>query len=317
VTFQAPLWLLMLLAVAALAALYVVRQLRRTAHAVRFTNTALLVSLVPRRSGRRRHVAFGVVLLALGMLVVSLAGPSTTVKVPRDRDIVMLALDVSSSMRAGDIAPTRFQAMRTAAKYFVSRLPAAINLGLVSFSGTADTLATPTTDRVQVRADINHLQVAESTAIGEAIFTCLLDIEDFEATLGASASAPPARIVLLSDGYNTAGRGTDQAAAAARAMHVPVSTIAFGTGSGTLYLDGDTVPVPVDHATLSKIAIDTGGSYTAAASESELEHAYEHLDDQISHVARPKDISPWFLRAGVLLVLLGATLSAIWTDGLV
>src|SRR6195952_5526834 len=153
-TFQSPRWLLALLVVAALVALYVVLQLRRKAYAARFTNVALLGSLVPKRPGWRRHLAFGVVALGLAALVVSLAVPSTEVRVPREKATVMMAVDVSLSMKATDIQPNRFQAMQKAAKEFVNVLPKRINLGLVSFAGTANTLVTPTTDRPQVRGAI-------------------------------------------------------------------------------------------------------------------------------------------------------------------
>jgi Ca-activated chloride channel family protein len=315
-TFQAPLWLLLLLVVAALVAFYVVLQLRRKAYAARFTNVALLGSLVPKRPGWRRHLAFGLVALALATLVVSLAVPSTRVRVPRERATVVMALDVSLSMKATDIEPTRFQAMQTAAKRFVDLLPPRINLGLVSFSGTATTLVTPTTDHAQVRTAIDNLQLAESTAIGEAVFTSLTDIENFQSTLGSTKDVPPARVVLLSDGFNTVGRSDTQAVDAANAAHVPVSTIAFGTDYGTLDLDGETVPVPVDRPTLKKIADDTGGSFSAAASAEQLQQAYAHLGSQIGYTTEPKDISPWFVRAGVLLALLGAVLSLVWTNRL-
>ncbi|MGZ4540069.1 MAG: VWA domain-containing protein [Blastococcus sp.] len=316
-TFQSPLWLFALLAVAALVGLYVLLQLRRKAYAARFTNVALLGSIVPRRPGWRRHLAFGVVALGMSALVVSLAVPSAQVRVPRERATVMMALDVSLSMKATDIEPTRFQAMQKAATKFVDVLPARINLGLVSFAGTASTLVTPTTDRPQVRAAIGNLHLAESTAIGEAIFTSLSAIENYQSSLqGKGEKAPPARIVLLSDGYNTVGRADTQAIAAAEAAHVPVSTIAFGTDYGTLTLDGETVPVPVDRTTLRNIADKTGGSYSEAATAQELEQVYRNLGSQIGYATEPKDISPWFVRGGVLVVLLGAVLSLLWTNRL-
>jgi Ca-activated chloride channel family protein len=318
-TFQAPLWLLALPAVVALVVFYVLLQLRRKAYAARFTNVALLGSIVPKRPGWRRHLAFGVVALGLTTLVVSLAVPSTEVRVPRERATVVMAVDVSLSMQATDIEPDRFRAMQTAAKEFVDVLPERINLGLVSFAGTATTVVPPTTDRVQVAGAIDNLDLAEATAIGEAVFTSLTAIENFQSSLdaGAEEEAAPARIVLLSDGYNTVGREDTQAIDAARAAGVPVSTIAFGTDYGTLDLDGETVPVPVDRATLEEIADQTGGSYSEAASASELEQVYADLGSQIGYTTEPQDISPWFVRAGVLLALLGAVLSLLWTNRLV
>jgi Ca-activated chloride channel family protein len=317
-TFQEPVWLLALLAVALLVAVYVVLQLRRKAYAARFTNVALLGSIVPKRPGWRRHLAFGIVALGMAALVVSLAVPSSEVRVPRERATVIMAVDVSLSMQARDIEPNRFAAMQTAAKEFVDVLPERINLGLVSFAGSATTIVPPTTDRQQVRNAIDNLELAESTAIGEAVFTSLTAIQNFQSSLGESGEeAPPARVVLLSDGYNTVGRDDTQAVDAAIAAGVPVSTIAFGTDYGTLDLDGETVPVPVDRATLENIADETGGSYSEAASAAELEQVYADLGSQIGYTTEPKDISPWFVRGGVLVLLIGAVMSLLWTNRLV
>ncbi|MCW2703589.1 MAG: von Willebrand factor type [Blastococcus sp.] len=317
-TFQSPLWLLALLMIAALVAFYVLLQLRRKAYAARFTNVALLGSIVPKRPGWKRHLAFGVVALGLAALVVSLAMPSTEVRVPREKATVVMAVDVSLSMQATDIQPDRFRAMQSAAKQFVDVLPGRINLGLVSFAGTATTLVPPTTDRAQVANAIDHLKLAESTAIGEAIFSSLTAIENFQSTIDTTTEdLPPARIVLLSDGYNTVGRADTQAIDAARAAGVPVSTIAFGTDYGTLNLDGETVPVPVDRATLRAIADRTGGSYSEAASAAELKQVYADLGSQIGYTTEPQDISYWFVRAGVLLALVGVVLSLLWTNRLV
>jgi Ca-activated chloride channel family protein len=316
-TFQSPWWLVALLAVVALVALYVVLQLRRAKYAARFTNVALLGSLVPRRAGWRRHVAFGLLALGLAVLVTSLAVPSTEVRVPRERATVVMAVDVSLSMRATDIEPDRFSAMQVAAKQFVDVLPARINLGLVSFAGTATTLVTPTTDRDQVRTAIDNLQLAEATAIGEAVFTSLTAVTNFQSTLESSGEeVPPARVVLLSDGYNTVGRETTQAVDAAVSAQVPVSTIAFGTDYGVLDLNGERFPVPVDRSTLEDIADKTGGSYSEAASAAELQQVYEDLGSQIGYTTEAQDISPWFVRGGLLFAFLGIVASLLWTNRL-
>jgi Ca-activated chloride channel homolog len=316
-TFQAPWWLLVLLAVVAVVALYVVLQLRRARYAARFTNVALLGSLVPKRAGWRRHAAFGLVALGLAALATSLAVPSTEVRVPRERATVIMAVDVSLSMRATDIDPDRFTAMQTAAKQFVKVLPSRINLGLVSFAGSATTVVSPTTDRGSVTTAIDNLKLAESTAIGDAIFTSLTAIQNFQSSLDAAAAdLPPARIVLLSDGYSTVGRDATQAIDAANGVHVPVSTIAFGTDYGTLDLEGERVPVPVDRATLQQIADDTGGSYSEAASAAELEQVYQNLGSQIGYTTEAQDISPWFVRGGLLFAFLGVVASLLWTNRL-
>jgi Ca-activated chloride channel family protein len=317
-TFQAPHWLLALVGVAAVVGYYVWVQRRRKAYAARFTNVALLGSIMPRRPGWRRHVAFALLALGLATLVVSLAVPSTVVRVPRERATVVMAVDVSLSMQATDIQPDRFRAMQTAGKEFVDVLPERINLGLVSFAGTATTVVLPTTDRLQVSNAIDNLDLAESTAIGEAIFTSLTAIENFQSTVVTRGEdPPPARIVLLSDGQTTVGREDTQAIEAAKAAGVPVSTIAFGTDYGTLDLDGEIVPVPVDRAALEAIAKQTGGSYSQAVSAAELEQVYADLGSQIGYTTEPRDISPWFVRSGVLIAVLGVLLSLLWTNRLV
>jgi Ca-activated chloride channel family protein len=316
-TFQAPAWLLLLIVVAALVGFYVLLQLRRKAYAARFTNVALLGSLVPKRPGWRRHLAFGLVALALGTLVVSLAVPSTTVRVPRERATVVIALDVSLSMQATDIDPSRFQAMQAAAKKFVDLLPPRINLGLVSFSGTASALVTPTTDHAQVRTAIDNLQLAESTAIGEAVFTSLTAITNFQSSLGSTKDVPPARVVLLSDGFNTVGRSDTQAIEAANAAHVPVSTIAFGTLNGTVTGDnGEVIPVPADDSALSTIAQRTGGSFHTAASVQQLESVYRDIGSQIGYTTERRDVSWRFLTAGLIATLLAAGASMLWAGRL-
>jgi len=316
-TFQSPWWLLALLAVVALIGLYVVLQLRRARYAARFTNVALLGSLVPKRAGWRRHVAFGLVALGLAAMVVSLAVPSSEVRVPRERATVIMAVDVSLSMRATDIEPDRFTAMQQAAKEFGEVLPARINLGLVSFAGTATTLVTPTTDRDSVDTAINNLELAEATAIGEAVFTSLTAITNFQSTLESNGEEPPpARIVLLSDGETTMGRPDTQAVDAANAAQVPVSTIAFGTDYGTLELNGQRVPVPVNRSALEDIADATGGSYSEAATAQELEQVYADLGSQIGYTTELEDISPWFVRGGLLFAFLGIVASLLWTNRL-
>ena len=316
-SFQAPVWLLLLFAVAVLVALYVVLQLRRKSYAARFSNLELLAGIVPKRPGWRRHVAFTVLLLSLATLSVAMAKPATEVRVPRDRATVMLAIDVSLSMGATDIAPDRFTAAKAAAEEFVAALPARINLGLVAFAGTANTVVPPTTDRAAIKAGIDNLQLAEATATGEAIFTCLSAISTFQSQLsGAEQGAPPAAIVLMSDGYRTVGRLESQATDAAKAAQVPVSTIAFGTDTGTLNLDGELIPVRVDRASLQAIAEATGGTYKSAESAGQGKQVFADLGSQIGYTTQPQEITVWFVGAGLILAFLATGLALFWTNRL-
>lgn len=315
--FQAPAWLWLLLASLALVGLYVAIQMRRKKFAARFTNVDLLGRLIPKRPGWRRHIAFGLLVLALATLTVALAKPSAEVRVPRERATVIMAVDVSLSMQANDISPSRFEAMKTAAKDFVDILPERINLGLVSFAGVATPVVTPSIDRAAVKNAIENLELDEATAIGEAIFASLTVLNNFQATLESTGNeAPPARIVLLSDGYNTVGRENSQAIEAAVDAGVPVSTIAFGTDYGTVEIEGEQQPVPVDRGSLQQIAEDTGGTYKEAASAAELTAVYEDLGSQIGYVTEPREVTPWFVGGGLALAFLGAVLSLLWTNRL-
>ena len=320
-TFLSPGWLWLLLAVAALLVLYVLLQLRRKRYAVRFANLELLGKLAPKRPGWRRHVAFGLLALALVGLTTAMAKPTKDTKVPRDRATVMMAIDVSLSMRAEDVTPNRLQAAQAAAKEFVGLLPPRINLGLVTFSGTANVAVTPTTDRGAVLRALDNLELAERTAIGEAVFSCLDAIRTFQSQLqGADTteSTAPARIVLMSDGTNTWGRSPEQAVGAAKQAEVPVSTIAFGTDEGYIQLDGESepTPVPVNHEQLKGIADGTGGSYYAAASAEELSSVYRDLGSQIGYTTERREITTWFVGMGLLFAFAAAGASLLWTNRL-
>ena len=318
-TFLAPGWLWLLLAVAALLAAYVLLQLRRRAYAVRFANLDLLGKLAPRRPGWRRHLAFAGLLLALVSLTTAMAKPTKDTKVPRDRATVVMAIDVSLSMRAEDVEPNRLEAAQAAAKEFVGLLPPRINLGLVTFSGTATVAVAPTTDRASVLRAIDTLELAERTAIGEAVFSSLDAIKTFQAQLQGqdpTEGNAPARIVLMSDGSNTWGRSPEQAVGAAKQGEVPVSTIAFGTDTGYIELEGQRVIVPVDHQKLREIADGTGGSYYAAASAEELSNVYRDLGSQIGYTTERREITTWFVGLGLLFAFAAAGMSLLWSNRL-
>lgn len=318
-TFLSPGWLWLLLAVAGLLALYLVLQLRRKRYAVRFANLELLGRLAPKRPGWRRHVAFGLLLLALVGLTTAMAKPTRDTRVPRDRATVMMAIDVSLSMRAEDVSPNRLEAAQAAAKEFVSLLPPRINLGLVTFSGTANVAVSPTTDRGSVLRALDNLELSERTAIGEAVFSCLDALKTFQSQLAGQEGtdgAPPSRIVLMSDGTNTWGRSPEQAVGAAKQAEVPVSTIAFGTDDGYIELEGDRTPVPVNHDQLKGIADGTGGSYYAAASAEELSSVYRDLGSQIGYTTERREITTWFVGMGLLFAFAAAGASLAWTNRL-
>ena len=312
-------WLWLLLAVLAVIGVYVWQQLRRKRYVARFSNVELLASVVPRRPGWRRHATFAALMVALIVLTVGVAQPTGNVRVPRERATVIIALDVSQSMRAADVLPDRITAAKQAAKDFVDLLPPRINVGLVKFAGSASVVVPPTIDRDSLKVAVDDLELADSTAIGEAVFTSLDAIKAFsKATTAKNDKPAPARIVLLSDGYSNKGRKVSAAAAAANnpAMPVPVSTIAFGTDNGTLDLDGQVVSVPADKSTLSRLADDTGGSFHTATSAEELRQVYSDIGSQIGYTTAEREISWRFLALGLLFAIVAAGMSLLWSGRL-
>jgi Ca-activated chloride channel family protein len=314
IRFLEPIWLLALIPVLAVAAVYVLRQLRRRSYAVRFTNVALLEKVAPKGLGTRRHLAAGAFLLMLVTLASAMARPATDAKQPLERATVMVAIDVSLSMQASDVAPTRIEAAKEAAKEFVKTLPDSYNIGLVSFAKSANVLVSPSKDKAAVTQAIDGLQLAEATATGEAVFTCLSAIQSVPAD--GAAGPPPARIVLLSDGYRTAGRPIEDAASAASTANVPVSTIAFGTDQGRVEIQGVSQPVPVDRASLQKLAETTRGHYYEAASLPQLKQVYQDMGSSIGFKTVPREITQWYVGVGLLFAFAAAGMSLLWTSRL-
>ncbi|WP_072688705.1 VWA domain-containing protein [Rhodococcus marinonascens] len=315
--FTTPWWLLFLLIVIALVVGYVWVQRQRHKHTLRFTNFDLLERVAPSRPGRTRHIPALLMVLALVFFSVALAGPTADKRVPRNRATVILVIDVSLSMKATDVEPTRLAAAQEAAKSFADGLTPGINLGLVSFAGTASVLVSPTTNRDATKVAIDHLQLSERTATGEAIFTSLQSIDTLAAVLGGGDQAPPARIVLLSDGKQTVPENEDDprggftAARQARDENVPISTISFGTSYGTVEIEQQRIPVPVDDPSLREIADLSGGSFFTASSLEELRDVYDTLEEQIGFETTRGDASRPWLVLGVLSATAGLILALV------
>jgi Ca-activated chloride channel family protein len=309
-TFLSPWWLLLLVPVLVLAVAYVWQQRRQSRYAVRFASLPMLERLAPRRPGWRRHVPAALLLLAFVGLALAVARPEADVRVPRKNATVIVAIDVSISMRATDVEPSRLQAASAAARRFVEGLPDEINVGLVTFSGSTAVRAAPTTDHEEVENALSSLTLSTRTAIGEGVFTSLGEIAATAAKYGQKKV--PATVVLLSDGTNTTGRTPQEAAAAAREAGVPVSTIAYGTQTGTVELDGQLVPVPVDTETLATLAEETDGrAYTAQTSD-ELNGVYDDIRSSVGFRSERREITQWFAGLALLLGLAAAGFSLRW-----
>ncbi len=310
-SFLAPARLWLLAAVAALAVVYVVAQMRRRRYAVRFTNLELLDKVAPARPGWRRHLPAGAFLLALAALVVAFARPSQDTSVPKEQATVIMAIDTSLSMQADDVRPSRLDGAKEAAIGFVEDLPENLNLGIVSFNGVATIRVQPTTNHDAAIAAIQSLELGPATAIGEAIFASL---DAIDAVASEDEESPPARIVLMSDGETTVGRADQEAIEAAQQAGIAVSTIAFGTDEGIIVIPEEEFPiaVPVNREKLQAIADGTGGQFFTASSTGELAQVYEDIGSQISFETVKDEIAPSWVGLGLTLLLLSALLSLAW-----
>ena len=318
--FQAPARLWMLIGVAVVVITYVVVQVQRRSYAARFSTRNLFGSVAPHRPGRRRHLAATALVLALALLVLGFARPMRRMKVPREQATIILAIDVSDSMGATDVKPSRLAAALKAAHEFVEGLPEQYKLGLIAFAPSADVLVPPITDRVPVQQSLDQLELAPGTSTGEAIFAALATIAATQATPSqppsTSVEQPAARIVVLSDGKVNAGRSSEEAARAAAEARIPVSTIAYGTDEGTVVIEGRTIAVPVDREALREIAETTNGSFFEAATGSELEQVYEDIGSQIGFVTEQRHVTSWFLGAALVLGFAAAAGALAWTSRL-
>ncbi|OBF88218.1 hypothetical protein A5790_25085 [Mycobacterium sp. 852002-51152_SCH6134967] len=314
--FQHIWWFLLFVVVLlTLAGLYAAAQIARRKRLQRFANTELLDSVAPKRPSPLRHVPAALLAISLLFCTIALAGPTHDQRLPRNRAVVVLAIDVSQSMRATDVDPSRLAAAQEASKKFVDELTPGINLGVIAYAGTANVLVSPTTNRDASRRAIENLQVADKTATGEAIFTALSSISTVGAVIGGGDTPPPAHIVLFSDGKETVPNNPDNpkgaftAARAAKDQGVPISTISFGTPNGSVEVNNERVPVPVDDEGMEKIAELAGGEAYTASNLDELNKVYDTLQDQIGYETVRGEATTGWLRLGALFAAVAAVAS--------
>jgi Ca-activated chloride channel homolog len=316
VSFAAPLVLLGLLGVPALAFWYAGEQRRRRRAAAAFAPDHLLPSVAPHRPGWRRHAPLAVLALALAFLVVAAARPQRTVAVPVEEASIMLVTDVSGSMEATDVAPSRLVAARRAAAAFVARVPRRVQIGVMAFNATPRVLQSPTTDRAAIDAALRSLRSSGGTATGNALASA---VKILRRQPGAHGKRPPAAIVLLSDGTATSGVDPLVPARAARRLKIPVYTVSVGTSAGTITVPRPgprpgrvTKRVPPDPRALGAVARAAGGQAFTAQTTNRLSRVYERLGSQLGHRHAKRQITSGFAGGGLVLLLLGCLLSLRW-----
>jgi Ca-activated chloride channel homolog len=295
-----------------LVVVYVVRERRRTAFAAAFANPALLPSVIDRAPGPRRHLPLVLMLLGLTAIVVGVARPNMDVDVKREEATVVLALDVSRSMKAEDVAPTRLDAARDAAKAFVAKVPEKFRVGVVSFATRAVVGVAPTEDRSLVEASLDTLAPGEGTAIGDAVA--------LSTRVGRDRRDDPAprSVLLISDGARDGGAVTPQAAAQqAKRLRVPVYTVLVGTPEGVVEetLTGglrQIIRVPPNPDTLREIAHLSGGEFFTATDAEGLERVYEELGSRLGTRKQSREVGDYFAGGAAAFLLAGGALSALW-----
>jgi Ca-activated chloride channel family protein len=322
VSFQSPLFLLALLAVPLLLGFALWIDRRRARFPVAYTNIDVLASVVEEKRSARRWVPLVLFLLALAFATGALARPKTHLSVPEDNATVMLVVDVSGSMRADDVEPTRLDAAISAMRAFLDKLPSRFKVGLVAFSSESEVLAQPTRDRQSIRDALGYLQPEAGTAIGDGLEAGVRQARRSLALDGVQRKPDepvPAAIVLLSDGAQNRGRLQPlQAAEHAKQAKIKVYTVALGTPNGVVSfgfgLFVNSIPVPPDPPTMQAIARTTGGKSYTAQTSSKLSSVYRTLGSSIGRRNELREITSWFVAAAAVL-LLGSLATARFWEG--
>lgn len=318
-SFASPLVLLGLLGIPLLIRWYAGQQRRRAQAASAFVTPVLRPSVAPRRPRWRRHVPMLVFLIALAVLIAAAARPQRTVAKPITDGVVMLGDDVSSSMQATDVVPSRLRAALRAARDFVAGVPSTVQVGLLEFARNPTVVQSPKTDHALTRSALAQPpRTSGGTALGDAILTAMHEIRSVPPVAGRH---PPGAIVLISDGASNVGLAPLTAAREAAAQHIPIYTISVGTASGTIPIKQGsrtvTVPVPVSRQQLAQIATASGGRAFRASDAAGVSAAYARLAARLGHKQVKQEITAGFAGVGLVLLLFGSALSLRWFGRLV
>jgi Ca-activated chloride channel family protein len=341
------LWLLLAIPALVAAYLYALRRKKKTA--VRYASLMLVRDAIGPGQAFRRHLPPALFLLAMAIAILAIARPSATVTLPSEYMTLILAVDVSRSMQASDVTPTRITAAQAAVKSFIEELPRNVRMGIVTFAGTASVVQTPTENRDDLTAAINRFQLQRATATGSGLLVSLAQLLpeagiDLEAAVfdsafsrygGGAASldrprkaekaakkdftpVPPGSytsgaIILLSDGRRTTGPDPIEAAKLAADRGVRVYTVGFGTKEGGMIGDDQwSFYVRLDEETLKAVATITGAEYFYAGTAADLRKVYQNLTLKFGLERKDTEVSALFSAAAALLVVLAAALSLLW-----
>jgi Ca-activated chloride channel homolog len=329
--FQWPNMLWFLLLVPLLLAAYIWSQRRRQRYALRYASLSLVKEALGKGPGIRRHIPPALFLIALAVMIVGLARPAAVVILPHQEGTVVLVIDVSGSMQADDLQPTRMEAAKAAARSFVEKQPQGVRIGVVSFTDNAFIVQAPTIDREPVLAAINRLQPQRGTAVGRGLLSALdaifeqnlsgaLDVGPNTRVTPAPTPAPlpkgqyaPAIVVLLTDGESNTGPDPVEIAKQAALRGVRVFTVGVGSAEGTiLRIQGRSVRTRLDEASLKKIADLTDGQYYNASSEGDLKTIYDNLGSQTVLRTEKTEITYMFTGAAIIVSLMAGMLSLLW-----
>ena len=308
-TFLDPALLSLLLLAPVLVLLYVLAQRRRRTYAIRFTNLALLASVAGRRPNVRRHIPSFLFLLGLAGLVIASAGPVLNLEVARQRADVMLVIDVSGSMEATDVLPSRIEAARSAARTLINSLPGSDRIGLVSFNNRATLVAPLTEEHGSVSRALGTLRPGGGTAIGDAIVAAVAQFQP--GSTASSSRRVPGLIVLLTDGASNAGIDPATAAGSAQRAAIKIDTIGIGRRGQPTFVRGQPVD-GVDETSLQSLASVTGGSYFYAEAAGQLDRIYSSLGSSFAWQFVRIDLAPFVFVLAALGLLAGGLLSLRW-----
>jgi Ca-activated chloride channel family protein len=307
-TLGAPTYLLALLAIPVVAAIYALARNRRRRYAIRFPAAAVLARVGQPRM--RRILPPALLAGSAAVLAVAMAKPQATVAVPVEKASVMLVTDESGSMSATDVDPSRLAAAQSAAQSFLDKAPKKLLVGFVGFSSQTNAVVEPTLERDPVRSALQSLQADGGTATGDALDAAL---DRLAARRGKDGKRAPAAVILLSDGKRTEGSDPLVAAQRAKQMGIPVSTVALGTADGVVQgPQGQVLSVAPDPETLQEISRITGGTFTETADASQLEGVYKKLGSKVGTKRVKQEVSSSFAAAGLVLLLAGLGTGLRW-----